>query len=203
MAVQFMYRVEVTDEPAQPMVLFWQFDVREEFGLPFKPGSHFLAMMCPEHNDAALFSPTDDALLPPRFWELDIGHYAVLLLPPGAPTQAGELDKYLQPRRIRYVKAPEEVAVPFDFASGTDAFKVGGIPHWINFAPAWTCSCGGKMQFVGQIPDSFGFAQRPDAPEQPNSFSRTEYCYLLGNAVFFLACDRQCDPRAVMAICDN
>jgi hypothetical protein len=59
------------------------------------------------------------------------------------------------------------------------------------------------MQFIGQIPDSFGFVKTPDAPQQPDGFSATEYCFLLGNQVYILACSNQCHERAAIAICDN
>jgi hypothetical protein len=226
-----MHRVEVTNEPAlaadrdtvggapylpsglahprcklcdQPMVLFLQFDIRPEFKLPFASGSHFLAFMCPQHNDAAFApDPFDKSPLRSQYWEQDVGHYSLLLLPDGASTSAGAIDGFLEPRRIRFEQATENVADNRYFSYGSHEFKVGGVPGWLNYAPTPKCSCGGTMQFVVQFPDSFGFRQRAEAPEQPKSFSRTEYCFLLGNAVFVLACDKQCDARAVIAYCDN
>jgi hypothetical protein len=80
---------------------------------------------------------------------------------------------------------------------------VGGVPYWINFACEPPCACGGRLRFICQIPEHFGFPKLPGAPAQPNSFSQADYCYLLGNFVYLLACDRQCDPRAAIAVCDN
>ncbi len=231
MPAHVMHRIEVTEEEAvaadrdtiggaphlpagqdhprcklcdQPMVLFWQFDVRQEFGLPFAPGSHLLAFMCPEHNDASIISNLFDAApLPPRFWEQEAGHYAVLLVPPGSPTTAGPIDRYLDPRKLRFLPAPEQVTSGHDFSFGSPEFKVGGVPGWINYAPQPKCSCGGAMRFVCQLPDSFAFPQSGSAPAQPDSFSKSDYCFLLGNAVYILACEKQCDARSVLAICDN
>jgi hypothetical protein len=65
------------------------------------------------------------------------------------------------------------------------------------------CSCGAKMQFIGQIPTDFGFTQIPNVPKQPDGFSSTEYCFLLGNQVYMMACSKQCHEMAAIAICDN
>lgn len=35
------------------MVLFFQFTIRPQFGLPFRDGSHFLAFMCPKDNETS------------------------------------------------------------------------------------------------------------------------------------------------------
>ena len=52
------------------MVLFFQFDVRPEFGLSVAPGSHLLAFMSPEVNEIPSFDfVADGAPLPERFWE--------------------------------------------------------------------------------------------------------------------------------------
>lgn len=228
MAKSITYQVEVTDESAtsddrdtiggapqlstsQPhprcklcgeqMVLFLQFDIREEFGLPFKPGSHLLAFMCPQHNDASITS-AEKSPLAPAFWDHE-DHFSLLLLPPESSAPRAEIDHHIQPRRIRFVKTTEQVDDDGEIKRGMEGFKVGGTPGWINYAPAPKCSCGGSMRFVTQIPENFGFRQTATAPEQPNSFSRSEYCFLLGNAVYIMACDKQCNPRSVIAICDN
>lgn len=60
----------------------------------------------------------------------------------------------------------------------------------------------GKI-IVCQLPGGYGFEKLDDAPEQPNSFSAQEYCLFLGNIVFILACENNCKPRALFAVCDN
>lgn len=186
------------------MTLFLQFDVRQEFGLPFQPGSHFLAFMCPQHNDAPISAePFSELPMSPRYWEQDSGHFAVLLLSASAPTKPGQLDPHLQPRKLRFARTEEQVESGAGITSGSQAFKAGGVPYWINFALEPKCSCGGTLRFVCQLPENLGFPKIATAPSQPNSFSNNDYCYLLGNFVYFFACDQQCDAHAAVAICDN
>ncbi|PQO36472.1 hypothetical protein C5Y97_12290 [Blastopirellula marina] len=189
----------------QPMVLFFQFDVHEDFGVPFQAGSHFLAFMCPKHNDAAwLEEAYNDSPLPAEFWNGDSGHYAFLLYPPGVLQSDGQLDPYIAPYELEFSAATEAIEQDIGFARGsTDAFKIGGLPGWLNYAPDKRCACGGQMTFLCQVPENFGFRKLPEAAEQPDGFSSDEYGLLLGNMVFVLGCDRQCDPRAMIAICDN
>lgn len=186
------------------MALFLQFDVRPEFGLPFAVGSHLLAFMCPKHNEIPSVPDNyDSSDLPAEFWLKDDGHYSLQLIKPDIPTSAAELDPFILGWRLDFTTAPESVQDFGDFERGSDDFQIGGIPGWINYAINKSCPCGGKMSFVCQIPDGFEFRQTETAPEQPDSFSNTEYCFLLGNQVFILACDRQCNPSALIAICDN
>jgi hypothetical protein len=186
------------------MVLFFQLDVRADFGLPFKTGSHLLAFMCPTHNEPPSLPATyDDAPLPADYWDADDGHFALLLFP---PTELGPGDNphpFIAPYRLRFEAADEEVQDVGDFQVGSYDFKVGGVPGWINYKVDKRCCCGGRMSFLCQVPDGFGFRKTDAAPEQPDSFSSSDYCLFLGNQVYILACERQCDPRAVIAACDN
>jgi len=231
MATNITHFIEVTDDPAtaadrdtiggaphlppdiehprcklcnERMVLFLQFDVRKEFGLPFQPGSHFSAFMCPQHNDATISAePLSELPMSPRYWEQDLGHFSILLLAATAQTVAGQLDRHIQSRKLRFEQTEEQIETGEGITSGSQAFKVGGVPYWINYAPQPKCSCGGTLRFVCQLPENLGFPKIATAPSQPNSFSYNDYCYLLGNFVYFLACDQQCDAQAAVAICDN
>ena len=186
------------------MALFLQCDIRSEFGLPFTDGSHLLVFMCPKHNEIpSIPDDYDSSDLPAEFWLKDDGHYALQMIAPDTPIFAAAIDPFILPRRLEFIDTPESIQDFGDFDRGSDDFKIGGIPGWINYAINKTCPCGGKMSFVCQIPDGFGFQQTDTAPEQPDSFSSTEYCFLLRNQVFILACDRQCSPHALIAICDN
>jgi len=186
------------------MALFLQLDVRPEFGLPFAVGSHLLVFMCPKHNEIPSVPDNyDSSDLPAEFWLKDDGHYSLQLIKPGIPTSTAALDPFILARRLDFTNASESIQDFGDFERGSDDFKIGGVPGWINYSINKSCPCGGKMSFVCQIPDGFGFQQTETAPEQPDSFSNTEYCLLLGNQVFILACDRQCNPNALIAICDN
>jgi hypothetical protein len=186
------------------MGLFYQLDIRAEFELPFQPGSHLLVFMCPTHNEIpSLRAIYDDSPLPDAFWDADDGHFALRLYRPGALRNGGRLDEYISSHILRFERAKEEIQDFGDFDVGSYEFKIGGVPGWMNYCLDKNCPCGGKMSFVCQTPDGFGFKKTPTAPEQPNSFSSVEYCLFLGNHVNILACDRQCDPRAVIATCDN
>lgn len=186
------------------MALFLQFDIASEFELPFQTGSHFLAFMCPEHNDTS--SPDPDATqLKSEFWKKDLGHFAVMLLPPGESTSAAPVDRFIEGREVTFKRGTEEIErfEDYDYDVGSMEFKVGGVPGWLNYAMDASCACGGKMDFLCQIPCDQPFRKRPDAPEQPDSFSSDDYCFLLGNQVYILACNRQCHPLSLVAICDN
>lgn len=186
------------------MVLFFQLDIRAEFGLPFKQGSHLLVFMCPTHNEPpGLASIYDNSPLPPSYWDADDGHFSLLLFPPEALESNGRLDGYIEPYSLAFEPAEEKIQNFGDFDVGSYNFKVGGVPGWMNYRIAKRCTCGGEMSFICQTPDGFGFKQTPGAPEQPDSFSAIEYCLFLGNQVYILGCNRQCDPRAVIAGCDN
>ena len=187
-----------------PLVLFLQFDIRREFALPFREGSHLLAFMCPNHNEIpSVPSDYDDAPLPDRFWDTDDGHYSLLLLPPGQSQTTAPLDQHIAAFRLTFQESEEDVQSFDDFDVGSLDFKIGGVPGWMNYAINKTCPCGGQMAFICQTPDGFGFRKTESAPEQPDAFSATEYCLFLGNQVYILGCDRQCDPRALIAVCDN
>jgi hypothetical protein len=186
------------------MVLFFQLDIRSEFGLPFRDGSHLLVFMCPTHNEPPLLpSIYNDSPLPESYWDAETGHYSLLLFPPSDLISDGHLDEHIASYSLSFEHAQEEIHNFGEFDIGSYEFKIGGVPGWMNYSIDKRCTCGGEMTFICQTPDGFGFKQTPAAPEQPDSFSSTEYCLFLGNQVYILACNRQCDPRAVIAGCDN
>jgi hypothetical protein len=187
------------------MVLFFQFDIRSEFKLPFEAGSHLLVFMCPKHNDIP-WMPDNQAMtkLAERFWEKESEHYAIILNRPNKKEWIAEPDPILQHRRLTFKRSIEAVQPFGDFDVGGYEFKVGGVPSWINFSfDDKQCPCGCKLQFVCQVSEDFSFPQRPGVPEQPDNFSSTAYGLFLGNFVYIMACSRQCDPRALFAVVDN
>ncbi len=189
------------------MALFLQFDLKPEFNLSFLADSHFLVFMCPNHNDAAIISQDfidREAVIPDRYWEQEAGHFALILNPPNIEETIGDLDPFIQPKQLDFEVKEETIEDLADFEVGSEqGLKIGGTPSWFNYNCQANCSCGAKMQFISQIPVDFGFAQIPTAPKQPDGFSSTEYCFLLGNQVYFMACGNQCHERAAIAICDN
>jgi hypothetical protein len=195
------------------MALFLQFDLKPEFALSFLENSHFLAFMCPNHNDIPTVAQdflNSAAIIPDRYWEQEEGHFTLILNPPNIEETIGGCDPFIQAKQLDFVKAEETIEDWGDPEAGISlivgseqGFKIGGTPSWFNYDCQANCSCGAKMQFIGQIPTDFGFTQIPNVPKQPDGFSSTEYCFLLGNQVYMMACSKQCHEMAAIAICDN
>ncbi len=186
------------------MALFFQFDIRLEFEIPFSEGSHLLVFMCPTHNEPpALPAIYDDSPLPESYWEADSGHFAFRLYPSSELVSNGQLDGYIESHPLFFQKSSEGIRSFGEFNAGSYDFKVGGVPGWMNYRINKRCTCGGEMSFICQCPDGLGFKRIEDAPEQPDSFSSAEYCLFLGNQVYLLGCSRQCSPHALIAGCDN
>lgn len=208
------------------MVLFLQFDVEEQYGLPFPAGSHFTLFMCPVHNDAP--EDFDARRLPKQFWKKRAGltederFYELMLHPPGEyeavePAQAylvhKELQATLRPEMVHLID--EEVAqvnahphypgvsLAVAQAVGIDGLKVGGQPCWLQDPVVHLCCCGAEMRFLCQIPDEHEFAKLPSAPEQDNRYPAGYYNVFLGNAAYVFACEAGCDTRAVHVVVDT
>jgi hypothetical protein len=206
------------------MVLFLQFDILQEFGLPFAQGSHLSVFMCPVHNDAP--EMFDAPQLPQGFWDRrrmidgQTRFYELLLHRPNSPETVHTPDSVLLPQHLRFtrqaevpdsedVSLQEHSAYPGvslsvgELIGGIQEFKVGGQPSWAQTPEVHRCCCGAEMRFLCQVPDGYPFPKRPDAPAQPDSFSDDDYCLFLGNEVYLFACEAQCDPRAVHPVVQN
>jgi hypothetical protein len=206
------------------MVLFFQFDVRGDFGLPFVSGSHLSLFMCPIHNDAP--EMLRESQLLPAFWErrrtIDglTRFYEMRLDRPGSVENTHPVDLVLLSKRLRFERKDESFdqdggaleahprysAVSLsvgEFVKGIEGFKVGGQPTWAQGPEVHRCCCGADMTFVCQVPLNFPFPKMPEAPEQPDSFSADDYCLFLGNETYIFACEAQCDPRAVHIVVQN
>jgi hypothetical protein len=206
------------------MVLFLQFDVQADFGLPFQTGSHLSVFMCPRHNDAPeMFS---DLQLPAAYWErrlrIDgtIRFYELFLHRAGVAAHIQAADEHLLPQQIEF-ELTQEVAdnqkIPLlmhpqfpgvslsidETVGGLQGLKVGGQPSWAQGPEVHRCSCGAAMRFLCQIPENWPFPKLPKAPKQADSFSADDYCLFLGNEVYLFACEAQCDPRAVHVVVQN
>jgi hypothetical protein len=184
----------------QRMVLFFQFDVAEKFGLPFAPASHLSVFMCPIDNEAP--EQFRKHRLSAQFWkrrrQIDgkKRFYELVLHKPGTREQVHPVEPYLVQRGLRFEQKPEEIA-------GAQGFKVGGHPFWVQGPTYQACACGAEMRFLCQLPENFPFRKTPQAPEQPDSFSRNDYGLFLGNLVYLLACEAQCNPLAVHPVVQN
>ncbi len=132
--------------------------------------------------------------LPDEYWNITDGHYLLRLLPPTTETIQAKQESRLVPRFLAAITAEND---------SEDGFKLFGQPYWLQDAEQHQCACGAPMQLLLQIPDGQGFTMAEGADEQPNSFSRTEFCIFLGNQLYLLACTKQCDPHALWPVLQN
>lgn len=218
-------------ECGKRMTLYFQFDIRTEFGLPFITGSHLSVFMCACHNDApaAIYGEP----LPDRFWTSrrssmkKIRFYEILLHGPGIPEVIHSEDERLVAQGMHFSREAEEIRQedaegnetvvtlePHPKYPGTSldagkpvrgrpGFKIGGHPSWAQDTELHTCCCGAEMRFLCQIPEDFPFRKRPEAPSQPDSFSANDYALFLGNSIYLFACESQCSQWALIPVCQN
>lgn len=189
----------------EQMLLFFQFEIKQKFKLPFASGAQLAVFMCPTHNDIPQIPNIEKGQNPESYKLQAPGHYKLYLFSPKESLVAKPLKKQLLTSySLNFQSSSEEIEDLGDgIQSGIEAFKVGGQPSWINFTNTSKCSCGADMAFVCQLPENYGFQCAADAPSQPDSFSYEQYCLFLGNLVFILACSANCSPTSVLANCDN
>jgi len=171
------------------MILFFQFDLEERFGLPLAAGSHLVVMMCPVCNEIPSFVRYAEGILPAAFWRETEGHFFAALYAPD--DERGEVET---PAIL------ERFDLSFERVGGRDSAErltVGGEPSWIQAPERYSCACGAPLSFVCQLSENFRFPKRADAPEQPDSFSADDYCLFLGNETYVFACSKGCSPRAI------
>lgn len=181
------------------MLFFMQCDLRAEFETPFVPGSHLLVFACWQHDDiASLYRPL---ALPPAFWERSDGHYQLLLNRPSPTEEVLEADARLIPHALSFSKQAERAkATAFGYDIGAEEAKIGGLPCWLQEPVEYRCCCGAPMRYFCQLPEYFEFPKAASAPNQPHGVSDSFYILFLGNAVYFLGCEQQCSPFAVIPV---
>ena len=125
----YPYLPKGMDYPAcscgQRMSLYLQFDIREEFGLPFEPGSHLAVFMCEAHNDQAAalhdYFYLDEATaktqdrLRANYWDfngIDYGDqwtkfYRLMLLKPGGEFEFLPAEEFIRPCSLNFTRAEE------------------------------------------------------------------------------------------------
>lgn len=176
---------------SRELLLFLQFALPTELGLPFVSGSRLSIFMCSEHNEIPSFDQLTQ--LVDDYWDNTEGNWFGLLV---------------KPSDERIVSGPELLehqALSLDVAPDDSNYfiAVSGQPKWVQDSEEFTCSCGAPMQFVCQISDSYKFQPLPNAPEQPDSCYSEGYVLFLGNETYVFACPRQCNPRAVWITVQN
>lgn len=181
----------VCPKSGKAMVLFFQFDVRAEHGVAVRPGSHLLVFMSPAVNEIDRFDNVKNgAPLPDGFWRARLSHFKVLLFGPDVELVAHtDEDAYLVPHRLDFT--PEaEPSDPFLF--------VGGEPYWYQEAESHP-----EFEFLCQLSQDYAFARKPDAPVQPDTFSKKAYCLFLGNSCYLFARATPRDPEEVWIVLQN
>lgn len=186
------------------MLFFLQFDLRQDFKMPFIPGSHFLVFACCRHDDIASLYHSCGSELPPAFWDQSDGHYQLLLNGPTDAEIVLEEDARFVAHTLFFSEQPEQSeTTPYGYDIGIEETKIGGLPCWLQDPEEYRCCCGAPMRFFCQFPENFEFPKAAGAPNQPNGFSDKCYILFLGNAIYFLACEQQCSPFAVIPVMQN
>ena len=178
-------------ESGKRMVLFFQFDVRPEFGIALTAGSHVVAFMSPTVNEIDTFERArSGAPLPERFWEKRLPHFKLYVFGPDAElVPHADADAYLIHQELTFA-VDDDPGDPFLF--------VGGEPRWYQDAESHP-----GFEFVCQLSENYPFAKQPDAPAQPNSFSKKAYCLFLGNSIYLFARARPTHPEEVWIALQN
>src|SRR5262249_16386205 len=135
--------------------------------------------------------------LPPGYWDVHDGHYLIRLIPRSVTVAKSKRESRLLPRAVQLTRRDERVSAP------SDSFKLFGVPAWLQDPEEHECSCGARMRLLLQLPGNSGFDRSEVAAQQPNSFSADEYCLFLGNQLYLLACERQCNPLALWPVLQN
>lgn len=170
---------------------------------PFKARSRLQIFACRQHDDIAgtiysnyksFDSVARSKRLPDRYWEISDGHYLLRLLPPNAIVKCGSVETRLTLQNLQPTRRDDSEVEPL----GT--LKFFGHPSWAQDPEEHLCCCGEPMRLLLQIPDGAGFAMAARAPQQPNSFSPSQYCLFLGNELYLLACTAQFHPLALWPV---
>ncbi|QGJ71651.1 Hypothetical protein PBC10988_33580 [Planctomycetales bacterium 10988] len=185
------------------MALSLQFDIRSWFNMPFAEGSHLLVYQCEnEQGPTAITNTLDDHSieLPDKFWEIGREHCEFYLLPPGSSHLSADRERQFVSQKLRFFESSEIIMHMIDFDkkrydSYDTSSKVGGLPAWLNaYHSHQICPCGGKMALICQI----GYVYLGLAVKRPRRTNST--FFLSGVYTYILGCDRQCDPRAILAV---
>jgi hypothetical protein len=175
----------------QEQLLFLQFSVPAELGLPIAAESQLSIFMCPKHNEIPSFE--FQSRLKDEYWSKGEGNWAAFLAPPDQVPVAGG-PRLLEPVALALEALPQEPSY---------RIAVAGEPQWVQEPERFVCSCGTEMVFICQISDSYKFQRLPTAPEQPDSSYVDDYVLFLGNEVFVFACPKQCNTRAIWITVQN
>ena len=183
------------------MALYFQLEVRPDFGLPFHAGSRLNAFCCPEHDDLALeqYSDQDRAVQATYGQQVHV-HYSLMLVPPGLPLRHHGSEPRLLRRALQALPAREETEDHeyLGRRGSCNASKIGGLPSWFNYAVDLPCPCGGRLAFLCQVSEVDAGDWFLHGPRRVD-----HHWFLNGNQTFLMACDRQCSVFSIIPVCDN
>jgi len=211
----------VTAEQQQPpncdlcgleMTLYIQFDVLEEFGLPFQTGSHFVLFSCPECECEAS-KPSflgAETGLDSNYGAVVNSSSSIFLNPPGVDEVMGK-PSIFPGRELKFYQMNDVISYneySGDLSSGILQSKIGGVPHWIEYAIEGVggegvgspldgtvtrvkCTCGGAFRFLAQFEMQLDFS---NVGPGKRLYS--------GDLIVVLACEAQCQPYAIGIVAD-
>jgi len=191
------------------MVFYFQLSLSAKFGLPFVPDSMLLVFACSRHAEVRNFPR---GMLPKEFWGIQHqkSKCAAYLNRPG--------EKILGPREpallTQLLRAKEhlEKVTHYTGSDGTEnvygenAFKVSGVPGWLQDPLLYRCCCGAPMSFICQTDGDIGFQRSADAPRQELellgglSCNDERYGICGIESCYFFGCSKHCDSRAVLVV---
>jgi hypothetical protein len=185
------------------LVHFIELTLPDQDSEPFQAKSRLQVFACRQHDDIAGTIYSDygrfestrlSHQLPSNYWDIHDGHYLIRLLSPATSVMPARAEDRLSLRNLRLLRSGDSLTEPLM------SFKLFGYPSWAQDPEEHKCCCGAPMRLLLQIPEGVGFDMESGAPEQPNSFSRKHYCLFLGNELYLLACERQCNPSALLPV---
>jgi hypothetical protein len=175
----------------QRMVLFFQFDIRKEFGLRLAPGSHLAVFMSPAVNEIDSFDTiASGSDLPDQFWKKRGTHFKVFLFDAKTPlVKHDDADAFLVAQTLSFSQ-DDDPSDPFLF--------VGGEPRWYQDEELHP-----GFDFICQLSENFPFLKQASAPKQPHTFSSKAYCLFLGNSMYLFAREHPLHEEDVWIVLQN
>ena len=198
----------------KPLALLVQFDISDEFDMPFESGSHFLmfgCLHCVSEVPHGIYLNSQD---PPSIERHpDVGKYVnasacLILNRNGFEESVMQVDESILETSIEFRKIPEEHE--FSSYAGQDTSKhylakVGGIPNWphcgIQLASTEkhrgsydiSCTCGERYAFLAQFPSRYQFP----------GIGETYPAVFAQGFITIFACVAQCKPTSLLLRSEN
>ncbi len=186
------------EECNNDMTLYFQIDVIPEMDLPFVVGSKFNVFNCIQCEDLPFDSYCGlDKRVKSTYDDIIHRHYSLMFLKPDKQEEIFWQESSIIFKPLYASESNENIRICEYFGKTSDYFdfKVGGVPSWINYSVNLRCTCGGQLEFLCQIPESYEFFYGEELSDS--------YSLFCANHIYFLACERQCSPYAMIMVLDN